>query len=297
MKLSQQTMDFINSPDLLVYEVPDELFIPDRFCPKTFKPVDMIKEYSLSREVRCIFGHNHSNGFIVVFEGDNNYAGMGPECAGKIFGKERCSKLTRRLQKAINQEKTEATIRPNLVRNNALLQLLPQLCDVAKDKDAFFAALYDKDIEFVKALKIAALSAGFGEPTIVYDTLPSINYARRHLQSSSEFYSMRPVVESNTAKGEDHYFRAKRNIGALLEDLAAGQRFFLPGSLATVIHYVVASRAWKGRVEMTATGLRVDDYTFAVPMNIPYVLEELEGTIAEIRKVLERPLSEFQLAA
>ncbi|HEV8414149.1 MAG TPA: hypothetical protein VGQ49_11180 [Bryobacteraceae bacterium] len=296
MKLSKQTMDFINSPERSVNEVPDELFVQGRFCPKAFKPIDLIKGYKLTRKVKCIFGHDHQKGFIVLFEGDN-YGAMGPECAEEIFGEARCSQLQSNFRKLVNQEKTEATIRPNLLRNNALMQLLPNLCDVAKDKDAFFGPLYGKAPEFVKKLKTAALSAGFGAPTIDYDTLFNVNHAFGHLKNSSELYSIRPVLESNTAKAERHYSDAKRIIGAVREDLAAGKTFFLPAAIGTFLRYIDADPVWKGRVEMMGGGLRVDDHIFAVPIHIPATLDALEGTIAEIKSILDMPLSEFKAAA
>jgi hypothetical protein len=296
MKLSKQTMDFINSPERSVNEVPDELFVQGRFCPKAFRPIDLLKGYKLTRKVKCIFGHDHQEGFIVLFEGEN-YGAMGPECAKEIFGEERCRQLQKNFRKLVNQEKTEATIRPNLLRNNALIQLLPQLCDVAKDKDAFFVALDEKDPEFVRKLKGATLSAGFGELTIADDTLFNVNHARRHLQDSSELYSLRPVLESNTSKAEGHYFRAKTMIGAVLEDLAAGKTFFRPAALATFLRYINEDRVWKGRVEMIRDVLRVGDQTFTVPIHIPGRLDSLDSTIAEIKAILDRPLAEFKAAA
>ncbi len=296
MTLSQKTMDFINSPEHVVSDVPDELFVQGRFDPKLFKPIDLIKSYELNRNVKCIFGHDHRKGFVVLFEG-GNYGVMGPECARDIFGPERCAQLQKNFRKRVNQEKTEATIRPNLLRNHLLMQLLPQLSDVAREKDGFFTALDEKNPDFVKKLKTAALSAHVGEQAIDFDTFANINYAQRHLQNSSECYNLRPVVEANTAKAEDHYFRAKRGVLAVLNDLEAASTFFLPAALASCLRYIENDRVWEGRVEITPGTLRVDDHTLPIPIHIPGKVAALQSTIGEIKAILNRPLSEFKLAA
>jgi hypothetical protein len=105
------------------------------------------------------------------------------------------------------------------------------------------------------------------------------------------------VLESNNAEGESRYMRAKSIVYAVLNDLEAGKTFFRPAALATFLRHINNDREWQGRVEMTPDGLRVDKEIFRVPNDIPGRLEVLDATIAEIKTILNRPLSEFKLAA
>jgi len=77
-----------------------------------------------------------------------------------------------------------------------------------------------KPPEFLDGLKGPLSTRGSDTRRIASDALFNIDYAIRYLQDSSALYSLRPVLEGNTAKAESHYFRANRMVGCF-EDLLA----------------------------------------------------------------------------